>query len=104
MSYPFPNVRQRCLVCSRSGCARWKGYYVRSVICGELEFAGPIAIHVGHCKEEKRDFSYFPDFLFQGASYRAQRLRSLCKSSKRVQASGAALTAWSPRSRSMILP
>lgn len=66
MSYPFPNVRQCCPLCGNAGCARWKGYFVRSVICGDLEYAGPVAIHVGHCKELGTDFSYFPDFLIAG--------------------------------------
>lgn len=71
MAYPFPNVGKQCLLCGKASCARWKGYFVRNLICGEMEYVGRIAIHVGHCKEEKRDFSYIPDFLFQGANCRA---------------------------------
>lgn len=71
MSFPFPNVRIKCLLCGKSQCARWKGYRVRAMICSDLGYAGAIAIHVGHCRTERRDFSYVPDFLFQGADFRA---------------------------------
>ena len=66
MSFPFPNVSQRCLLCGEAGCARWKGYFVRQVLCGDVGYAGPVAIHVGHCRQSKRDFSYVPDFLIPG--------------------------------------
>jgi len=33
------------------------------MICAEMEYEGPIAIHVGHCKTQGRDFSLLPSFL-----------------------------------------
>lgn len=66
MAYPFPNVRLKCLLCERSNCARWKGYYVRQWVCSVTGNSGSIAIHVGHCKSNKCDYSYFPDFLIPG--------------------------------------
>lgn len=50
-------------MCERPRCARWKGYYLRRMICAEMEYEGPIAIHVGHCKTQDRDFSLLPSFL-----------------------------------------
>ena len=66
MDYPFPNLRKCCLLCGKPNCARWKGYFVRQYQCGILGSCGLIAIHAGHCKNEKRDFCYFPDFLVPG--------------------------------------
>lgn len=66
MPYPFPNVGERCLLCEASRCARWKGYAVRRLICAENGHAGPVAIHVGHCRTHKKDFLYLPDFLIAG--------------------------------------
>lgn len=66
MSFPFPNVGAKCLLCEASGCARWKGYEVRGLICAEYGHAGSVAIHVGHCRTRKKDFLYFPDFLIAG--------------------------------------
>ena len=63
MDYPFPKVRECCPLCKQVGCARWKGYYLRRMICSEMEFEGSLAIHVGHCKTEGRDFSMIPSFL-----------------------------------------
>ena len=33
------------------------------MICSEIEYEGPLAIHVGHCKTQGRDFSMLPGFL-----------------------------------------
>ena len=66
MRFPFPIVGARCPLCGRAGCARWKGYFTRNWLCGVLGLGGMIAIHVGHCRTERRDFSYFPDFLIPG--------------------------------------
>ena len=63
MRYPFPAIRESCPLCGRLGCARWKGYYLRRMICSEMEYEGLLAIHVGHCKTERRDFSLLPSFL-----------------------------------------
>jgi hypothetical protein len=63
MLYPFPNVKKSCLLCGKKGCARWKGYFIRTLQCSDIEFKGEVAIHVGHCRIKKRDFSYFPSFL-----------------------------------------
>ncbi len=72
MAFSWPNVGARCLLCGRARCARWKGYFVRWLICGDFARDGPVAIHVGHCRSRKEDFSYMPDFLFHGVSSRAQ--------------------------------
>jgi hypothetical protein len=63
MNYPFPNVRERCLLCKSKGCSRWKGYYVRQVICIRMGYAGPIAIHLAQCRRQGVDYSYWPDIL-----------------------------------------
>jgi hypothetical protein len=64
MNFPFPNINKKCLVCGTICKARWKGYYVRQII-HEL-YIGPIAIHVGHCFKNKKDFSYVPNFIIPG--------------------------------------
>jgi hypothetical protein len=56
-------IRKCCPLCEQAGCARWKGYYLRRMICSEMEFEGKIAIHVGHCKQQGHDFSMLPSFL-----------------------------------------
>lgn len=66
MPYPFPSTRQKCLLCHWGCGGRWKGYFVRRCLCGVTGFDGLIAIHVGHCKTQHCDFSYFPDFLIPG--------------------------------------
>ena len=63
MLYPFPDVKEKCLLCGMAGCARWKGYYLRRLRCAVIEFDGKIAIHVGCCRTQKRDFSYSPSFV-----------------------------------------
>lgn len=63
MYYPFPNVSEKCLLCGLAGCARWKGYYLRRLRCAVIEFNGKVAIHVGHCRIQKLDFSYCPSFV-----------------------------------------
>ena len=64
MNFPFPNIKEKCLVCGTSCGARWKGYYVRQIV-HDL-YIGPVAIHVGHCFRNKQDFSYVPDFIIPG--------------------------------------
>lgn len=63
MPYSFPNVRERCLLCGNAGCSRWKGYYVRSVICTLMRYSGPIAIHLAQCRTRGVDYTYWPDVL-----------------------------------------
>jgi hypothetical protein len=62
MNYPFPDLKEKCLLGGYRCGARWKGYYTREVICSEVAYEGAVAIHVFHCKRERRDVSYFPDF------------------------------------------
>ena len=66
VDYRFPSLSQCCLLCGKANCARWKGYFVRQYQCSVIGSSGLIAIHAGHCATEKRDFSYFPDFLIPG--------------------------------------
>lgn len=63
MIYPFPNVGNQCLLCGRARCSRWKGYYVRGVVCTLLGYAGPIAIHLAQCRTRGVDYTYWPDIL-----------------------------------------
>lgn len=63
MNYPFPNVRERCLLCNTQGCSRWKGYYVRQVICIWMGYAGPVAIHLAQCRSNGVDYTYWPGIL-----------------------------------------
>lgn len=79
MPFPFPNVGAKCLLCDAPGCARWKGYEVRGLICAEYGHAGPVAIHVGHCRTRKKDFLYFPDFLIAGRRLSRPTLKSFAE-------------------------
>ena len=63
MNFLFPNVKEKCPCCGLARCSRWKGYYLRRVRCAVVEFDGEVAIHVGHCQTQKRDFSYSPSFI-----------------------------------------
>jgi hypothetical protein len=63
MSYPFPSVGVCCLFCGAEGCSRWKGYYIRQVVCTNLKYAGPLAIHLAQCRVRGVDYTYWPDFL-----------------------------------------
>jgi hypothetical protein len=63
MRFEFPNVRERCLLCGNAGCSRWKGYYVRFVICAAWKYAGPIAIHLAQCRTRGVDYTYWPEVL-----------------------------------------
>lgn len=63
MRYPFPNVGARCLLCGNAGCSRWKGYYVRNVICTLMKYAGPIAVHLAECRTRGVDYTYWPEVL-----------------------------------------
>jgi hypothetical protein len=63
MHYPFPNVSESCLLCKAKGCSRWKGYYVRQVICIWMGYAGPMAIHLAQCRRQGVDYTYWPDIL-----------------------------------------
>jgi hypothetical protein len=63
MRYPFPSVRRRCLLCGTSGCSRWKGYYVRNVVCTLMGYAGPVAIHLAQCRTRGVDYTYWPSQL-----------------------------------------
>ncbi len=50
-------------MCGNAGCSRWKGYYVRNVICVLMKYAGPIAIHLAQCRTRGVDYTYWPDVL-----------------------------------------
>ena len=63
MKYPFPKVTEQCLYCGRAGCSRWKGYYIRWVVCTLMKYVGPIAIHLAQCKTRGVDYTYWPDIL-----------------------------------------
>jgi hypothetical protein len=63
MKYAFPNVVARCLLCGASGCSRWKGYYVRQVVCTLMQYAGPVTIHLAQCRSHGVDYTYWPDIL-----------------------------------------
>lgn len=63
MDYPFPNVGEGCLLCGVKGCSRWKGYYVRQVICIWMGYAGPVAIHLAQCRRRGVDYTYWPSIL-----------------------------------------
>jgi hypothetical protein len=66
-SMPFegwPDIHDRCPVCAATGCATYRGYYRRLMVCHELEVApGPVAIRTGYCRSTRRRFSLLPDFL-----------------------------------------
>jgi hypothetical protein len=85
MQFPFPNVVACCLLCDRAGCARWKGYFVRQWICSVLGLGGAIAIHVGHCRTQGCDFSYFPDFLIPGKRLSRQSWQTFVEEFQRTK-------------------
>lgn len=85
MIYPFPDVKKQCPICGKRQCARWKGYFVRTLQCSDIEFNGKIAIHVGQCRTKKRDFSYFPSFMIP---YRRMSRASLEEFTLRWRRSG----------------
>lgn len=79
MKYSFPDVQKKCLSCGEVNCARWKGYFHRLWFCGEKDKNDVIAIHVFHCRTNKTDCSYIPDFLIPGRRLsRASMQRFLC--------------------------
>lgn len=82
MNYPFPIVKLMCPLCGSVDCARWKGYFVRDFFCTFLDYVGPIAIHVGHCRSKGSDFSYFPSFLLPGRSPSRLTLGRFAESAK----------------------
>ena len=60
----WPDIHSRCPVCEATGCAIYRGYYERFMVCHELEVApGRVAIRTGYCKKTGRRFSLLPDFL-----------------------------------------
>lgn len=63
MKYPFPAVGARCLLCGAKGCSRWKGYYVRQVVCTLMQYTGPMTIHLAQCRSRGVDYTYWPDIL-----------------------------------------
>jgi hypothetical protein len=63
MDYPFPDIKQCCPICTAVGCAEWKGYFQRRVICIELGINENLALHVGRCRSRKKDFSFLIDIL-----------------------------------------
>ena len=62
MAFEFIDIHKACLVCTRSGCAIWKGYYSRHFLCPVLEYDGRIWIRKGYCKTNNTHFSMLPDF------------------------------------------
>lgn len=75
MRFPFPNVRERCLLCGSARCSRWKGYYVRQVVCTRLRYAGPVVIHLAQCGTRGVDYTYWPDMLVPFLQPSIQTLR-----------------------------
>lgn len=59
----WPGIHLACPVCSRAGCAVYRGYYSRFLFCTELEFTGRIVHRTGFCKSTKTRFSFIPDFV-----------------------------------------
>lgn len=70
MDYPFPVITKVCPICGRACGAIYRGYYRRWVICPQIQFMGWMAIRTGYCKDRRRRFALFPDFLipFRGFS------------------------------------
>lgn len=64
MDYPFPVLAECCPLCEGAGCAIYRGYYRRGMICPEMEFVGPVVIRTGYCKTQGTRFALIPDFLF----------------------------------------
>jgi hypothetical protein len=53
------------------------------MICSEMEYEGPIAVHAGHCKTEGRDFSLLPSFLLPRQQVSRQGLTEFVESWKK---------------------
>lgn len=62
IDFDFLNIHKACPICSRPGCAIWKGYYSRKFYCPILEYDGRIWVRKGFCKFKKTWFSMLPDF------------------------------------------
>ena len=80
----WPDIRRECPICGEAGCATFRGYYLRFMMCPELEIPpGLIAIRTGLCRSTGSRFSLLPDFLiryrrlsrFGLATLREQRAR-----------------------------
>ena len=63
MDFAFPDIKASCPICGEKGCAIWKGYYPRRVLCVKYKINEKVAIHVGRCQNKKKDFSFFPKIL-----------------------------------------
>lgn len=59
----WPDIHGQCPVCGDSGCATFRGYYKRFMLCTELEVFSLIVIRTGFCKRHRQRFSLLPDFL-----------------------------------------
>lgn len=79
MKYPFETISACCPLCSRSGCAIWKGYYSRFLFCPEMEFIGKVAIRRALCRYTKRKFAMFPSFIIPYHRISSLSLRRLCE-------------------------
>lgn len=62
MAIKFPDIAEKCPLCTRKSCAIWKGYYFRMLECWILGFMGQVCIRKGLCKSTGRHFTMFPDF------------------------------------------
>jgi hypothetical protein len=63
-----------------------------SAIYAEYRHAGPMAVHLGHCRTRGRDFSYMPNFLYQGTGFRVLRSNDSLRPSRRPEISREAMT------------
>lgn len=61
----WPELRQKCLLCGRPGCAIYRGYYTRYLFCPEMEFLGLITIRTAYCKRLDERFTLLPDFVIR---------------------------------------
>lgn len=62
MKYPWPDLKQKCLLCGGAKCAIYKGYYTRVLFCPEMEVFEKIVIRTAFCKKKGERFSLTPDF------------------------------------------
>jgi hypothetical protein len=63
MAFPLPDIKTRCPICTKMGCARWKGYYSRGAFCPVQGLFERVAIHVGRCPAHRKDFSFLPELF-----------------------------------------
>lgn len=76
----WPKLEIGCLHCGAPNCAIYKGYYIRYLVCPELEFIGWIVIRTWLCKTYGIRFSLIPSFIARYKKFSVYGILSLQES------------------------